>query len=150
MPLFDNAVYLIRANLEEIAHGGKARAVEIGRLAQAQLDVINAERQSRSTPLEPIAPEVVFIGKHVYQSRCVRDGYTIDDVVDQIMSALSLDSIVIASPMMTSLESPMLRRDRYGNDVRDRAVLECTTRHPRPELYSVMPKGDKNKPPKPP
>jgi hypothetical protein len=30
--------------------------------------------------------------------------------------------------------------------VKDLAVLECTAHHPRPELFSVMPKGDKNKP----
>jgi hypothetical protein len=88
----------------------------------------------------------VFIGKHTYDSRIQRDGYTIEDVVDQIASALDLTASVLPIAGMTAMENPVRRADRYGKMVRDRVVFECTTRYPRPELYSVMPKGDINKP----
>ena len=47
---------------------------------------------------------------------------------------------------MTTLENPLGRADGYGNTVHDRAVFECTTKKPRAELFSVMPKGDSRKP----
>jgi hypothetical protein len=55
-------------------------------------------------------------------------------------------SVLAPNPRMTVLQNPRGRADRYGNVVKDLAVLECTAHHPRPELFSVMPKGDKNKP----
>ncbi|WP_199189387.1 hypothetical protein [Trinickia dabaoshanensis] len=65
----------------------------------------------------------------------------------QIASALAADAVVMPNAKMTALESVTRREDRYGNVVRDRAVLELTQRKPRAELYSVIPKGDANKPP---
>jgi hypothetical protein len=53
----------------------------------------------------------------------------------------------MANTKMTALDSVARREDGYGNMVRDRAVLELTQRKPRAELYSVIPKGDTNKPP---
>ena len=90
------------------------------------------------------------MGQHIYNSRIVGDGYTIEDVPDQIASAMAADAVVLDTSPMTGLESPAPRTDRYGNQVRDRLVLECTARHPRPELFSVIPKGDRNKPKKKP
>ena len=146
MPLYDNALYLVRGNLEEIQRGGKARAVPVGRLTDAQHEAVNAHRAAADLP--PLQdPEVVFIGKHVYDSRIVRDNYTIEDVMGQIASALAADAVVMPNAKMTALESVTRREDRYGNVVRDRAVLELTQRKPRAELYSVIPKGDANKPP---
>jgi urease gamma subunit len=146
MPLYDNALYLIRANLEEIKRGGRVRAVVIGRLTDAQHEAVNEHRAAAGLPaLED--PEVVFIGKHVYDSRIARDGYTVDDVVAQIASVMAADAVVTPSAKMTALESATRREDGYGNMVRDRAVLELTQRKPRAELYSVIPKGDTNKPP---
>ena len=47
---------------------------------------------------------------------------------------------------MTVMQNRCPRQDRYGNcTIRDLAVFECTARHPRPELYSVIPKGDLQK-----
>ena len=86
------------------------------------------------------------MGRHVYISRVQKDGYTIEDVIDQILSAMDEISIIIAGPKMTAMQNQTLRSDRYGNMVRDMVVFECTTRHPRPELFSVIPKGDTNKP----
>ena len=91
-------------------------------------------------------PEIVVIGKHIHDSRIVRDDYTVEDVLTQIASALAADSVVVASRRMTALDAPKRRADGYGNWVRDRAILELTQRRPRAELFSVIPKGDANKP----
>lgn len=59
---------------------------------------------------------------------------------------MAADAVVAPSAKMTALERATHRADGYGNMVRDRAVLELTQRKPRAELYSVIPKGDTNKP----
>jgi hypothetical protein len=96
--------------------------------------------------LPPIVEEVVFVGGHIYKSRIMGDGYTIEDVIDQIFSAMDCAAIVLDATHMTIMENPNPRLDRYGNLVRDRAIFECSTRHPLPELFSVVPKGDNIKP----
>jgi hypothetical protein len=145
MPLFVNAAQLIRANLEQFKPDVKihVRAVAIGTLSDAQLVTINAERGKDG--LKPIVSEILFVGWHIYKSRILRDGYTIPDVIDQIESSLGGEAVV---EYQTFLENPVRRKDRYGNMVQDRAILECSVRHPRPELFSVIPKGDKIKPAK--
>ncbi len=146
MTLRSEAPALIRANLELIEAGGKAPLVEIGALTQEQLAAVNGHRAAQGLP--PVIAEVVFIGKHIYQSRIAKDGYTIEDVIDQISNAMHSDSLVLDTGMMTAMENPDPRADRYGNKVRDRVVFECTARHPRPELFSVIPRGDVIKPQK--
>jgi len=148
MPLYENAVASIRANLEVIRNGRKARAVAIGTLTEAQLEAINRHRLAQNASLPLIVAEVVFIGAHIYRSRIERDGYTIDDVVAQIVSAMSEASALIGNLPMQAIENPVPRVDRLGNRIHDRAVFECMSRHPRPELYSVIPKGDHMKPTK--
>jgi hypothetical protein len=69
--------------------------------------------------------EIVFIGSHVYRSRIERDGYSIDDVIDQITGAMDAAAVVLQTPTMTAMENPACRADRYGNSVRDRVVFEC-------------------------
>ena len=122
--------------------------VVIGTLTEQQLADINRERQLGNYP--PIDPEVVFIGSHAFRSRIASDGYTIDDVVDQIASGMDRASVVLRTLKMTAMENPNPRTDRYGNSVHDRVVFECSVRHPRPELFSVIPKGDCIKPKRPP
>jgi hypothetical protein len=146
MPLYVNAGDSLRTNLERIRDGKKVHIVPIGVLTLEQLGAINAGRFVQD--LDPIAAEVVFVGAHIYQRRIVGDGYTIDDVIEQISSAMDDAAIVLDAVNMTLLENPNRRADRYGNMVRDRAVFECSNRHPRAELFSVMPKGDKVKPTK--
>jgi hypothetical protein len=148
MPLYWNAADLIRANFEEIARGNKPKGAEIGRLTGKQLADINQLRAAHVPPLPPMVAEVIFYGRHMYASRVVRDGYTVDDVVDQIVSAMGSAAVFAHNPKMTILQNRTGRADRYGNIVRDLAVLECTVRHPRPELFSVMPKGDAIRPKK--
>ena len=146
MPLCSDARALIRSNLEQFQPSVKARVrgVVIGALTDIQLNAINESRKAKG--LTPVTAEVIFFGWHVYKSRVIRDGYRIEDVVDQIESAMSSDSVVLDPEHMTALENPTARLDAYGNMVKDRAIFECTMHHPRPELFTVMPKGDTIKP----
>jgi hypothetical protein len=146
MPLFSDARALIRANLEQFQPGVKARVrgAMIGALTDAQVKAINENRKAEGLP--PVAAEVIFFGWHVYKSRVIRDGYRIADVIDQIESAMSSGSVVLDPEHMTAMENPTARPDAYGNMVKDRAIFECTAHHPRPELFTVMPKGDTIKP----
>jgi hypothetical protein len=146
MPLYPHAVELIRENLEQISRGCKVKPIAIGRLTEEQLESINRRRQARNSDLPSVIAEVVFFGSHIYQSRCVRDGYAIDDVLDQIVSAMDPASVLIGNLPMQAIENPNERTDRYGNVVHDRAVFECMNRYPRPELFSVVPRGDRNRP----
>jgi hypothetical protein len=148
MPLYENAAALVRANLETIQSGRKARAVAIGTLTDVQLEAINQHRLAHNAFLPLIVAEVVFIGAHVYRGRIEREHYTIDDVVAHIVSAMSEASAFIGNLPMQAIENPTPRKDRLGNTIHDRAVFECMSRHPRPELYSVIPKGDHIKPEK--
>jgi hypothetical protein len=148
VPLSNQARALIRANLEDVQRGKRARLVVIGMLTDEQLRDINLLREGANHP--PLVAEIVFVGHHVYKSRIIGDGYAIDDVIDQIISALDAESVVLKARKMTAMENPNRRTDRYGNSVRDRAVFECSARHPRPELFSVVPKGDCIKPKRPP
>lgn len=148
MPLYANAAALIRANLETIQSGRKAKAVAIGTLTAVQLEAINQHRLAHNASLPLIVAEVVFIGGHVYRSRIDGDNYTIDDVVEQIISAMNEDSALVGNLPMQAIQNPTPRTDRLGNTIHDRAVFECMSRHPRPELFSVIPKGDHIKPQK--
>lgn len=144
MPLFENAADLIRTNLGRIRNGNHVHIVPIGTLTPVQLQAINANRIAEE--LIPIVEEVVFVGGHIYKSRVLKDGYTIEDVVDQICSAMDSAAVVIVTDYMTAMQNPNARSDRYGNMIKDRAVFECTSKHPLPELTSVSPKGDTIKP----
>lgn len=144
MPLFENALQMIRNNLQELALSKRPRRIEIGELTDEQLARINEFRIAND--FSPIIARVVFIGRHLYQSRIVEDGYTIEDVLEQIESAMRPCAIVKVSELRTALQNPTRRVDRYGNSVSDRAVLECTAFRPQPELFSVIPIGDANRP----
>ncbi|BCQ22216.1 hypothetical protein NK8_03250 [Caballeronia sp. NK8] len=146
MPLYDNGLYLIQVNLEELQQGRRVLAVPIGRLTSVQHQAVNSHRLAHELP-KLGDPEIVFIGRHVHESRIVRDSYSVGDVLTQITSALDAESVVVSSRKMTALDAPVLRTDGYGNEVRDRAILELTQRKPRAELFSVIPKGDIRKPP---
>jgi hypothetical protein len=146
MPLYPNARIEIRRNLRRIEKGKSARLIAIGRLTEEQLRAINEKREAHG--LAPIVAEVVFRGRHPYQSRVLKDGYTIEDVADQICSGMDAASVVLESSGMTEMQNPNPRADAYGNHVRDRLVFECTSKHPRPEVFNVIPKGDIIKPAK--
>lgn len=152
MPLLENAKVSIRDNLTAIARGGKPRVVEIGYLTLDQLAEINrsrAEVNRLNPPLNLIPLEnnvIIFLGRHIYNSRS-RDGYTAEDMIVQIGSAMSTESIVTLDKFVSGIYKPIARADGYGNMVYDKGILEITSRRPRAELFSVMPKGDAIKPP---
>ena len=146
MPLVPGAADLIRKNLMKVHRGRNAWPVVIGYLTDVQLEMLNTERVRRGFKM--MSAKVVFVGAHIYDSRVKRDGYSFDDVVLQITSAMHETAVFRPDPKMSELESCIEREDGYGNRVTDRAVFECSMRYPKPELYSVIPKGDYIKPAK--
>lgn len=144
MPLYPDAKARMRANLQAIKEGRKVRNVSIGTLTDAQRQAINEQRLLDDLP--PIAAEILFVGVHVYRSRVLKDGYEFEDVIDEAESALSAASEVIITPYMTAMQNPRPRADRLGNQVHDRAILECTRYRPNAELFSLQPKGDRIRP----
>ncbi len=151
MPLYQNARALMRANLLEIAAGRRVKPVAIGTLSEAQLEAINKARRDRRNhrgepaPFPPMDAEVIFFGQHMYDSRVTEDGYTIEDVLDQVHSAMDTAARWIPTNRGTVLQNHTVRVDRSGKHIRDKAVLECERKHPRAELYSVVPDGDGKK-----
>ena len=141
MPLYPNATQLITQNLNALANGDRAKFVVIGNFTEQQFQEINAYRTS--TGLPPLEQnEILYMGRHHYNSRAGRDGYAIADLLAQIQSALSANSVVLTNPGMTAIENPIPRNDGYGNQVNDRAIFELTSKKPRAELFSTIPKGD--------
>jgi hypothetical protein len=146
MPLFVNGKDLIRKNLEAIHAGQRVPRIKVGRLTKTQIEAVNAQQDARALPFS--IDEVVFVGRHIHKRRILGDGYTIDDVIDQVESAMSEGSEVIANDYMTAMRNPIARSDRFGNLVHDEVILECSRYRPNPDIFSVVPKGDKIKPKK--
>lgn len=143
MPLYDNALEIIRTNLEQLQNGERPRFVAIGKLTDEQLTTINQKQIEKGLPVVQ-CNEILYMGRHHYNSR-TKDGYTIDDLIKQIESSLADSSIIENNKV---LKSTVKRDDGYGNMVEDWAVFEMTAKRPKMELFSVIPKGDDNKPPK--
>jgi hypothetical protein len=139
VPLFADGLKKIRSNLLQIEAGERPKLVKIGVFTKTQLQLINERRLEDE--LLPIEGVILFRGRHLYDSRCAEDGYSIEEVVEQIQSALDKDSVVDCE-RGTALISPKDRIDKAGNVIRDEAVFECTQKHPSPELWSVIPRGD--------
>lgn len=147
MPLYEGIEEALKRHLESIRNGGKPPVISIGELTIIQHDAINIHRNAEGLPpLE--SREVLYLGRHHYNSR-VSDGYLISDLLKQIESGLSAESIFKKDerkPHGTVLVNPNDRDDGYENKVNDNAVLELTARRPKAELFSIIPKGDRNKP----
>ncbi|MFC0997039.1 hypothetical protein ACFGZ1_11735 [Pasteurella multocida] len=144
MPLYDNAIDTIRTNLEQLQNGERPRFQAIGKLTDEQLETINQKQIEKGFPIVQ-CNEILYMGRHHYESRVIRDGYQIDDLIKQIESSLAESSVIENNKV---LKSTVLRDDGYGNMVEDWAVFEMTAKRPKMELFSVIPKGDNNKPPK--
>lgn len=139
MPLLPNARDKLRVNLQKISGGKTVKAVVIGHLTPEQLAGVNAFLSERG--FSPVSDEVVFRGEHVYDSRVTKDGYSIDDVIDQITNGMTPESVPIDSHTMSAIQNQTLRTDSYGSQVLDTIIFRCAGRS-KPELYSVIPKGD--------
>ncbi len=83
-----------------------------------------------------------MVGRHLYNSRVVKDGYTIDAVLMQIANALDERSRHVQTQRATLIQDRVGRTNSFGEIVRDEAVLECSAKYPRPELLSMIPKGE--------
>jgi len=140
MPLFADGLRKIRRNLLKVQAGHKPWVAKIGFFTPEQIAKINEARTSMGYPV--LRPEMLFHGSHLFQSRCVKNPYTIDQVLEQIESALSQNSLVDSSRPSVVLRNPDQRMDHNGIFVNDEAVFECSGRHPYAELYSVIPEGD--------
>ena len=118
--------------------------LEIGALTHEQFVEVNQVRVELGLH-EVRENGIVFLGRHLFNSRAA-DGYTIDDMLLQIASAMDAEAAVMVSHRMTALQNRRARQDRLGNAIQDRAIFEATARKPRLELFSVIPKGDAIKP----
>src|ERR1039458_7550425 len=120
MGLNHDAEKLIRANLElaakwfalERAARPRQPIVRIGEISEAQLTKINQQRQDEDLP--PVVAAVLFDGRHLYESRCLEDGYTIDEVIEMISVAFH-DEAHVAPGWRTVLISPKIDRKRVEN-----------------------------------
>lgn len=144
MPLYQGATDQIRANLNALRDGLRPPMREIGYLTEVQFEDLNKSRWNLGLHrLEQ--NELLFIGRHLYKSRAA-DGYSVEDMVDQITSALAQTAVVSITQHWSRIENLTPRSDRYGNYICDRGILEMTARKPRAEFFSVIPKGDSVKP----
>ena len=145
--LVDDIEEQIRKNLTDISEGKRVEFFTIGYFTTEQFSQINEYRKSNGLP-ELLSNEIIYLGRHHYESRCKRDGYSIEDLIIQITSSLSATSTVEINKKGSCLVSSMSRDDGYGNEVTDVAIFEFTAHKPRAELFCVVPKGDVKKPPK--
>jgi hypothetical protein len=151
MGLYPDAEKRLRSNLElaarsfalERAARPRQPIVRIGQLSAAQLTKINQQRQEEELP--PVVSEVLFDGRHMYASRCMENGYSIDDVIEMVLFAFN-DDAQVAPGWSTVLRSATTRVNKTGKTIRDEAVFECHGRLPHPELHSVVPRGGRQRP----
>ena len=140
MPLYEGATQRIARQLEAVARGRRVDIIAIGCLTREQHGRIADARRKRGLQ-GPDSDEIVYLGRHHYESRAAQ-GYVVSDLVAQVASALASDAEVVVLGKMVGLVSRNERDDGYGCRVRDRAVLELTARKPRIEVFSVIPIGD--------
>lgn len=146
LPLYEGMEVTLRIHLERIASGDRVPVIAIGHFTEVQFAAINEGRAALDLHVLE-QNEILFMGRHLHKSRA-NDGYQIEDIVRQIMSALSVEALAHINTFVSYTQNPSAREDGFGNQVYDRAVFEMTARKPRAELFSVMPKGDLKKPTK--
>jgi hypothetical protein len=140
MPLYADGLRKIRRNLLQVQSGQKPWVAKVGFFTPEQIARINEARISMGFPA--LRPEILFHGSHLFKSRCVKNPYMIDQVLEQIQSALSGASVVDPSRPSVVIRNPNKRMDHNGMLVNDEAVFECSGRQPYADLYSVVPVGD--------
>jgi len=141
MPLYPDGKDRIRAQLERIDCGEKVWALDVGQLTDEQFTALQKLKAGLGHPV-PESPELVYLGRHHYNSRVTGDGYEIEDLVRQVEAAMAVDSTIETERHMTALVSAHQREDGFGFRVRDRVILELQQRKPKGEIYSAVPKGD--------
>lgn len=141
MPLFADGLKKIRRSMEMAATGQRSRYQKVGVLTPDQLTAINEVRTSEGHPaLEAV---IVCNGKHLYDSRCVKDGYSIDEVIAQIDTAFRLvKNDCGRRGWATVLRSDEQPANEGGYRITYEIVFECTSTHPNAGIFSVIPRGD--------
>ncbi|WP_103035311.1 hypothetical protein [Castellaniella caeni] len=141
-PVRPGAVNELRGLLEALQRGERAKPVDVGVLTPQQFQQLNAMRQANGQP-ELATPNLIYKGRHHLESRS-KDGYSIDELLKQIESGLSADSIVTQTRRNPVLVNPNVRMNESGSLVNDTAVINGQM-DGRGELFSVIPKGDRPK-----
>jgi hypothetical protein len=109
LPLFADGLKKIRNSLLLVQEGKHSPFVKVGSFTPEQLKLINEQRgQDDLLPIEAI---IVFNGKHLYKSRCVENGYTIDEVLVQIESAFCATAEVCHDGRSTVMANQIKRID---------------------------------------
>lgn len=140
MPLFADGLKKIRKALELASANRWCPHQKIGLFTPEQLAAINALREKARRPA--LKPTIVCNGKHLYDSRCVKDGYSIDEVIEQTEIAFRCATEAANDGWATVLRSTADRYNEEGHAIRDELVFECSTQHPSASLFSVIPRGD--------
>jgi hypothetical protein len=122
LPLFADGLKKVRRNLIDAKSGTKPGLVRIGVFTLEQLTIINEARRERN--FQPIDQVIVFLGKHLYESRCLPDGYTMEDVLDKVASALSEFSIA-GHTRSATLSNPNERLDILRRNYYSTLCLRC-------------------------
>jgi hypothetical protein len=152
--LLPGADCLIREQLRRIEvawQGGeriKPGRIVIAQLTTTQFEALNRLRAATNRPPLP-GVSVNLDGRHFFESRRIGDGYTIEDMLEQVISALDSDSVARVErrhPQYVNMVSRRPRVDGYGNLVTDAAVFNADSRAQVTELFSVIPHGDARKP----
>jgi hypothetical protein len=141
VPLYKDGLKKIRRSLELVASKQWSPYEKVGKFTVDQLEAFNAIRIKEGR--KPIEEIIVCNGKHLYNSRCVKDGYSIDEVIEQVEIAFEVATQVEKTRgWATTLRNPGTRTDSEGHVIRDEIAFECNENHLRASLYSVIPRGD--------
>lgn len=140
MPINPEDLGKIRGLLGAIEAGKPTTRLTLDNpLTPQQFSDLQAARQASGLPA-PAQNEFQFRGSHLYNSRSM-DGYTVDDMMKQLESGTSANSVITVDRNgRVNLQNPVPRDDGYGNQVNDTVTFELSG---RPEIFSVIPKGDR-------
>lgn len=144
-PLKPGALGEARTLLEALQRGDRAKPIDIGSLTPEQFQAINDARGQFGMP-QFESPDVFYKGTHHYNSRVTQQDppYSIDDLLQQIQSGMSDQSVVTTGGRSPVLQNPVPRINESGASVNDAAVLNSSPSG-KPELFSVIPRGDGRK-----
>jgi hypothetical protein len=140
VPLFADGLKKIRRSLERVANGQIPWVEKIGILTEDQLNALNKLREADGYQL--LSAVVVCNGKHLYDSRCVKDGYSIDEVLALVEAAFDLVRHASRDRWGTILVSDEQPPNDQGHRITYEMVFECTSKYPKPSLFSVIPRND--------
>ncbi|OFV50045.1 hypothetical protein [Oligella sp. HMSC09E12] len=131
----------IRKGLLDISNGENNKYVRLkDAMTPQQFDSLVTQRKAMDASY-PFKNNFIIDLDHIYDTRVLRDGYNIDDVMKQVKSATSRKSEVFVDPArkQNNLINPYGRDDGYGNVVKDRIGIDLRG---VPQYRTVIPKGD--------